>query len=185
MPTTRLKSCTICAGASSLCESTGLDTPAHIVCKTDVLPLALRLPFTIFANGHFQPRQPMNKISFWLHNARHISLPQSILPAVLATGMAVQYDTFSWWLALIALFGVACAHLGMNLADGLSPRNASQTSPQAASVAARPAAAKPEAPAATSLSDQIALVKQLKELLDAGILTEEEFEKKKRDVLGL
>ena len=117
MPTTRLKSCTICAGASSLCESTGLDTPAHIVCKTDVLPLALRLPFTIFANGHFQPRQPMNKISFWLHNARHISLPQSILPAVLATGMAVQYDTFSWWLALIALFGVACAHLGMNLAD--------------------------------------------------------------------
>lgn len=74
---------------------------------------------------------------------------------------------------------------GMNLADGLSPRNASQTSPQTASVAAESTAAKPEAPAATSLSDQIALVKQLKELLDAGILTEEEFEKKKRDVLGL
>lgn len=74
---------------------------------------------------------------------------------------------------------------GMNLADGLSPRNASQVSPQAASIPTETAAAKPEAHAAASLSDQIALVKQLKELLDAGILTEEEFEKKKRDVLGL
>ena len=74
---------------------------------------------------------------------------------------------------------------GMNLADGLSPRNAAQVPPQAANASSEPAGAKPEASSVANLSEQIALVKQLKELLDAGILTEEEFEKKKRDVLGL
>lgn len=59
----------------------------------------------------------MNKINFWIKNARSIALPQSILPAVLAISMASDYEGFSWWLALIALFGVVCAHLGFNLAD--------------------------------------------------------------------
>lgn len=59
----------------------------------------------------------MNKIGFWIKNAREIALPQSLLPCMLAIGMSVRYETFSWWLAAISLVGVACAHLGMNLAD--------------------------------------------------------------------
>lgn len=37
---------------------------------------------------------------------------------------------------------------------------------------------------AMSMNDQIAALKQLKELLDAGILTQDEFEQKKRQILG-
>ena len=59
----------------------------------------------------------MNKLKFWIKNARDIALPQSILPALLAVAMAAAQPDFSWWLALVALFGVACAHLGFNLAD--------------------------------------------------------------------
>ena len=59
----------------------------------------------------------MNKIGFWINNARHIALPQSILPALLAFAMAGTHPDFSWWLGLVALFGIICAHLGMNLAD--------------------------------------------------------------------
>lgn len=59
----------------------------------------------------------MNKIGFWINNARHIALPQSILPALLAFAMAGTHLDFSWWLGLVALFGIICAHLGMNLAD--------------------------------------------------------------------
>lgn len=70
----------------------------------------------------------MNKVYFWIKNARSISLPQSLLPAVLAVTVAAltprwylfgssdSYD-FNIWLALLAIFGVVCAHLGMNLAD--------------------------------------------------------------------
>lgn len=59
----------------------------------------------------------MEKIGFWIKNARHVALPQSLLPGLLAIGMALQYDSFSWWLSLISLFGVACMHLAMNLMD--------------------------------------------------------------------
>ena len=59
----------------------------------------------------------MSKIGFWIKNARHISLPQSLLPGFLAIGMSLDYGSFSWGLSLVALCGVACAHLGMNLLD--------------------------------------------------------------------
>ncbi len=59
----------------------------------------------------------MKKIIFWLHNARYISLPQSLLPALLATCMAMQTTTFSLLSAVTALFGVIFAHLGANLSD--------------------------------------------------------------------
>lgn len=59
----------------------------------------------------------MNKIKFWIDNARPIALPQSILPSLLAISMAGLHENFSWWIALVALLGVICAHLGMNLAD--------------------------------------------------------------------
>ena len=52
-----------------------------------------------------------------IRNARDIALPQSLLPALLAVSMAAVHPDFSWWLALVALFGVVCAHLGFNLAD--------------------------------------------------------------------
>ena len=59
----------------------------------------------------------MNKIKFWIDNARSIALPQSVLPALLAISMGALHDGFSWWMAVVALFGVICAHLGFNLAD--------------------------------------------------------------------
>ena len=54
---------------------------------------------------------------------------------------------------------------GMNMAQGLSPTAAQQTS-------------------SSSLDEQIANLKKLKELVDAGILTEEEFNAKKKEIMG-
>ena len=63
---------------------------------------------------------------------------------------------------------------GMNLAQGMNPQNAA------------PAASSPlPPPTALSLDQQIEAVKKLKELVDAGILTQEEFETKKKQVMGL
>ncbi|MCR8908193.1 SPFH domain-containing protein [Thermophilibacter sp. ET337] len=68
---------------------------------------------------------------------------------------------------------------GMNLAQSLSPMDAS--------AAPRPTAtpAPSERAATPSLDDQIEALKKLKDLLDAGILSQEEFDAKKREVLGL
>lgn len=66
---------------------------------------------------------------------------------------------------------------GMNLAGGLDPRNVRQTT---TATSAEPA------PAPTpDLDAQIETLKKLKELLDAGILSQEEFDAKKKQVLGL
>lgn len=59
----------------------------------------------------------MDKIRFWISNARAIALPQSILPSLLTIAMMVGMSQFSWWLSLLSLLGVVSAHLGMNLAD--------------------------------------------------------------------
>lgn len=59
----------------------------------------------------------MNKLIFWLNNARKTALPQSMLPAILAACMASRMEDFSIPLALISVIGVATAHLGMNLFD--------------------------------------------------------------------
>lgn len=58
--------------------------------------------------------------------------------------------------------------LGMNIAQGMvnSPMNASQGNSK-------------------SIEEQIELVKKLKELMDAGILTEDEFNAKKKEIMGL
>ena len=42
---------------------------------------------------------------------------QSLMPAVLAVVLAIGAECFNIYLALLACLGVACAHLGMNLAD--------------------------------------------------------------------
>lgn len=59
----------------------------------------------------------MSRVRFWIKCARSIALPQSVLPAVLAVSMGGLHVGFSWWLSIVALVGVVCAHLGMNLAD--------------------------------------------------------------------
>lgn len=66
---------------------------------------------------------------------------------------------------------------GMNLSNALNPQNASMQA----------GAAGPNESAAPSdeLERQVETVKKLKELLDAGILSQEEFDAKKRQVLGL
>ena len=59
----------------------------------------------------------MYKISFWIKNARSISLPQSALPCLTAIVLCIGQDGFLWWLALPIVLGICAAHLGMNLAD--------------------------------------------------------------------
>lgn len=59
----------------------------------------------------------MNAVSRWLRNARSVSLAQSVLPAVLAVVLALGSPGFNILYSLLAVFGVACAHLAMNLAD--------------------------------------------------------------------
>ena len=63
---------------------------------------------------------------------------------------------------------------GMNLASALSPQNASM-----------PAEAPAQSVQSNTLDSQIETIKKLKELLDAGILSQEEFDTKKREVLNL
>lgn len=67
---------------------------------------------------------------------------------------------------------------GMNLASALSPQNAT--------FASAPQDSQQQTQGESqSLNEQIETVKKLKDLLDAGILSQEEFDAKKREVLGL
>jgi len=59
----------------------------------------------------------MKKIKFWLRNARAGSLVQSLMPAVVAVVFSVFQPRFSLFLAVLAVVGVACAHLTFNLVD--------------------------------------------------------------------
>ena len=59
----------------------------------------------------------MKKIREWLANGRVGALVQSVMPAVLAVAMAVGQPGFNVLMALLAVVGVECAHLAMNLAD--------------------------------------------------------------------
>lgn len=53
----------------------------------------------------------------WFKNARPESLPQSVMPAVVAVVLAASATDFCWWSAVLAVIGVALAHLSANLAD--------------------------------------------------------------------
>lgn len=59
----------------------------------------------------------MNKLKFWIDNARSVALPQSLLPCITAIVLSIGYDGFFWPLAIPVVLGIAAAHLGMNLAD--------------------------------------------------------------------
>ena len=69
---------------------------------------------------------------------------------------------------------------GLGLAGSLNPQNVSQ-----ATEAAAPAKNVEARPAAPSVDDQVETLKKLKELVDMGILTPEEFAAKKKQLLGL
>lgn len=56
-------------------------------------------------------------ISFWLKNARPISLPQSLLPALTAVALSYGNVEFNWIAAIASVIGVIFAHLGLNLLD--------------------------------------------------------------------
>lgn len=56
-------------------------------------------------------------IKKWCDNARSVSLVQSVMPSVLAVVLAIGKEGFHWWDAVLAVLGVACAHLAMNLTD--------------------------------------------------------------------
>ena len=59
----------------------------------------------------------MKRLSFWWSNARPISLPQSLLPALTAVVLSVGAGEFSWVCAVASIIGVIFTHLGMNLLD--------------------------------------------------------------------
>lgn len=58
-----------------------------------------------------------SKFAFWLNNARPISLPQSLLPALTAVALSVGGNEFNWIAALASVVGVIFLHLSMNLLD--------------------------------------------------------------------
>lgn len=78
---------------------------------------------------------------------------------------------------------------GMGLAGMLNPRNASVEGAAGESLssggAPRKGSAEDDAGASRTLEDQVEAIKKFKELLDAGILTQEEFDAKKHEILGL
>ncbi len=58
-----------------------------------------------------------NTLSIWLKNGRAEATMQSLMPSLLAVVIALGSENFSWWLALLAVVGVWCAHLACNLLD--------------------------------------------------------------------
>jgi len=59
----------------------------------------------------------MKLIAFWFKNSRPHALPQSLLPAIMTFFLAMMSEGFSFWLGLLAVFGVMMGHLGLNLFD--------------------------------------------------------------------
>lgn len=68
--------------------------------------------------------------------------------------------------------------VGLGVVNGINPFTAATSAPSA------DAGAAPERAAPVSIDEQIEAVKKLKELVDAGTLTEEEFQMKKKQVMG-
>ena len=58
-----------------------------------------------------------NKFKFWFRNARPISLPQSLLPALTAVALSIGNNNFCIVAAIASLIGVVFLHLGLNLTD--------------------------------------------------------------------
>ena len=77
-------------------------------------------------------------------------------------------------------FGDGGMLLGMNMAQAISPMTAAPVQAPA------PEAAAPASHTASmSVEEQVEAMKKLKELVDIGILSQEEFDAKKHEILGL
>lgn len=61
----------------------------------------------------------MKSLRFWFVNSRPVSLPQSMMPALVAITLAAKYSDFKWYLALLCFLGTGFAHLSLNLFDDL------------------------------------------------------------------
>ena len=73
---------------------------------------------------------------------------------------------------------------GMNLAQAIDPFTAANRT-EAVVSSAESAGARPEQRHVMSVDEQVDALKKLKELVDAGILSPEEFRIKKKEILGL
>lgn len=62
-------------------------------------------------------KKALARVGFWFHNARPVSLPQSLLPALVGLLLAVPAAGFSLPVGLVALLGAELAHLSFNLFD--------------------------------------------------------------------
>lgn len=77
-------------------------------------------------------------------------------------------------------FGDGGMLLGMNMAQAINPMTAAPVQAPA------PEAAAPASHTASmSVEEQVEAMKKLKELVDIGILSQEEFDAKKHEILGL
>ena len=57
------------------------------------------------------------RINFWLHVSRYFSLPQTIIPYILAVVLASKHYKIDCFLSILGLIGVVLAHLGVNILD--------------------------------------------------------------------
>lgn len=64
-----------------------------------------------------KPKGARELLRFWFINARPVSLPQSLMPALLALLLARGAEGFSFVLGVLAVLGGVLAHLSMNLFD--------------------------------------------------------------------
>lgn len=64
-----------------------------------------------------RPKGAAELLRFWFINARPVSLPQSLMPALLALLLARGAEGFSFVLGVLAVAGGVLAHLSMNLFD--------------------------------------------------------------------
>lgn len=81
-------------------------------------------------------------------------------------------------------FGDGGMLLGMNMAQAINPMTAAPV--QAPAPAPAPEAAAPASHTASmSVEEQVEAMKKMKELVDIGILSQEEFDAKKHEILGL
>ena len=82
--------------------------------------------------------------------------------------------------------GMAAEALGMmDTAQQAQAQPGTRAEAQANPAAAQPHAQPAQQPHAATIDQQIEAVRKLKDLLDAGALTQEEFDTKKRQIMGL
>ncbi len=56
----------------------------------------------------------------WLAGTRPRTLPAAVVPVLIGTGVALGYDRFSWWRALLALVVALMLQVGVNFANDYS-----------------------------------------------------------------